>query len=235
MNNMFDIHTHALHGIDDGSESVEMSTEILRDLKKSGISRAYLTPHFDISNDADSRFFEQRELRYSELVSHPDYADIGIETKLGAEVSYFPSMYFMTDMQRLTLGESNFILLEFNLNLNGDIVSDIGRMISATGLQPIVAHAERCMSLMSKRHLYALAKYDVCFQINARSITDPKSIFYKKATSLIKDGFCDFIASDVHNMTRRKSLWDKAEATFVSRFGQSYFDKVVSFSSKIEK
>ena len=43
---MVDFHTHILPGIDDGSDSVECSIEMLKQEAEQGISHVVATPHF---------------------------------------------------------------------------------------------------------------------------------------------------------------------------------------------
>ena len=42
---MIDIHSHILYGVDDGSESREMSLEMLRMSEASGVTDIFATPH----------------------------------------------------------------------------------------------------------------------------------------------------------------------------------------------
>ena len=43
---MIDIHTHVLPFIDDGSESVEKSIEMLQNAKRIGVTDVFVTPHY---------------------------------------------------------------------------------------------------------------------------------------------------------------------------------------------
>ena len=43
---MIDFHSHVLPGIDDGSDCVEESLEMLHTAKKQGVSMMLATPHF---------------------------------------------------------------------------------------------------------------------------------------------------------------------------------------------
>ena len=43
---MIDIHTHILPNVDDGSDSTEISIQMLKDAKNQGITDVFLTPHY---------------------------------------------------------------------------------------------------------------------------------------------------------------------------------------------
>ena len=43
---MIDIHTHILPYIDDGSDSSQISIELLKEAQKQGVTDVFLTPHY---------------------------------------------------------------------------------------------------------------------------------------------------------------------------------------------
>ena len=46
MNKLVDIHTHIIPGIDDGSDSVEETFDLLKEAASIGITDIVLTPHY---------------------------------------------------------------------------------------------------------------------------------------------------------------------------------------------
>ena len=46
MDNMIDIHSHILYGIDDGSKTIEESILILKKCEQEGMKKIVLTPHY---------------------------------------------------------------------------------------------------------------------------------------------------------------------------------------------
>ena len=56
-----DFHSHILPGIDDGSQSVEESVELLQMEAAQGIRHVVATPHFYPQHDDLDRFLEKRD------------------------------------------------------------------------------------------------------------------------------------------------------------------------------
>ena len=56
-----DIHTHILPFIDDGSKSLDMSYEMLKQMEADQITTVIATPHFNFMKDNLETFLNQRE------------------------------------------------------------------------------------------------------------------------------------------------------------------------------
>ena len=65
MDRVFDIHNHIMWGVDDGSESIEMSIRMLKMAQNDGITDIILTPH----NKPNRRniYFSEQLARIDEL------------------------------------------------------------------------------------------------------------------------------------------------------------------------
>ena len=58
---MIDFHSHVLPGIDDGSDCVEESLEMLHTAKNQGVSTMLATPHFYAQDVSVDHFLEKRK------------------------------------------------------------------------------------------------------------------------------------------------------------------------------
>ena len=64
---MIDIHSHILPCVDDGSESIEESLQLLQIMKEQGITAVIATPHFYPHEDNLDDFLEKTATAYKEL------------------------------------------------------------------------------------------------------------------------------------------------------------------------
>ena len=64
----FDIHTHILPGVDDGTVDIKEAIEILTALKKQGITHVMATPHFYPQEDDFDSFLNRSSKAYNLLI-----------------------------------------------------------------------------------------------------------------------------------------------------------------------
>lgn len=194
-----DIHSHILFNVDDGSKDIETSLLMLKEEINQGVSHVILTPHVQSRvQKVDRKVHVERFLELKQRVLDEK---LDIQLSLGAEVLF--RSHLTPDYKELTLGSSNYILLEFStreFQPVEDIVYDISRM----GFIPIVAHIERYPYL--KTSDYELIKNTgALIQVNSTSILGfDKAVKPKYVIKMIKEGYVDIIASDCHNLDVRK-------------------------------
>ena len=107
---MIDFHSHILPGIDDGSQSVEMSLEMLGALKAQGAGVVCATSHFYATERSPERYLYRRQEAFEKL--KPQLPEDAPEILLGAEVLYFPGISRMEALPSLCLEGTNLLLLE---------------------------------------------------------------------------------------------------------------------------
>ena len=104
---MRDEHCHLIWGVDDGSESREMTLQMVEAARSCGFTEVVCTPHMRW-DDFDRAAVERRFAELSELA--PDIA-----WTLGFEVFYKRLAHLGFEHAReFTLGESDAILIEFD-------------------------------------------------------------------------------------------------------------------------
>ena len=107
---MVDIHCHILPGIDDGSKSWEMTAEMCRIAARDGITHIVATPH---SNDV----YDYNRERFTEMLGQlHDSADGKLTFSLGCDFhfSYDNIQDAMNNPRRYTIGDSQYLLIEFS-------------------------------------------------------------------------------------------------------------------------
>jgi len=107
---MIDIHSHILPKMDDGSRSVEMSVEMLKESYNQGIDVICATSHFYPSKESPERFIERRKESFLKLAPYLT-KEMPI-IRLGAEVQYFEGITNVELLPRLRIQGSNLLLIE---------------------------------------------------------------------------------------------------------------------------
>ncbi len=217
-----DFHSHVLPGADHGSLSLKTSLAQLRHAKEAGVDTIVATPHFYIEEDTVESFLERREKAFETLSENNSS---GIRIIKGAEVQLAIGISELPNLEKLCIGDTKYILLEFPEEpwpyWIFDFVSDI---IEKRGLTPIIAHIDR----YSERGREKLLSLPVKFQMNAEA-----TLGFGKAKrdnlNLIRDGKIHVFGSDTHG-SGEKSYKDFSKA--IKKIGPS-FDRITSISRKI--
>ena len=138
-----DIHCHLLPGIDDGSNSIEESIEILRRAEKEGVSEIVLTPHY-IENTRYNCNNKNKQDLFEKLKEAMEQSGINIKLYLGNE--NYMSMNFIDLLKNneiMTINNSRYLLLEFPLNQIYKNTKEYLYELVTEGYVPILAHPER--------------------------------------------------------------------------------------------
>jgi len=195
---MIDIHTHILPNIDDGSKDALDSIAQLKAMQECGIRRVYLTSHYFRGHYQYSR--EEYDLKLEELKQMAHKEGLTIELMPGFEIFLQSDILIDIKKHSLTMGHSPYILIESELNgLPNDFYSNVFPLLRA-GYKPILAHAERYVSVMKKPSIAeTLSNRNVYIQTNAGSLLGLYGEkVMKTAWTLVENGWTHFIASDDH-------------------------------------
>ena len=104
-----DVHTHVLPNMDDGSQSLDMSLEMLTRLHAQGVERVVATPHFYLHREPDpAAYLTKRQMRFDALVEQ----QLPMELRLGAEVAIEQGISDLPQIRALTITGTDLILLE---------------------------------------------------------------------------------------------------------------------------
>lgn len=197
---LFDIHNHCTYGIDDGIATLEECKESLKEAYQDGIRSIIGTPHFiprqttmTNKNEIDQRMDEVCKLA----------KEAGITYYKGSEIFLNDSYLEMFQEKCFyPLGDSNYVLVEFNLRYDlGDTseVEDRLYEILVQGYCPIIAHAERYLNSKEINRVSKWIEMGCYIQINRTSLFGYHGKSAKKnAIELLNKGYVHFIASDAH-------------------------------------
>ena len=203
---MIDTHTHILPGMDDGAQTPEESIRMLRRCRAQGVETVVLTPHFLPACESAEGFLARRNEAFARLQAAAS-EDLP-RLVLGAEVAWCPGLEKMSELTDLTMGSSNYLLLEMpfmawtqeHLAVVRDLIHD-GRVI------PVIAHVERFLQLQWRGQYQALKQLQVPMQLSASLFQRPLGGVV--AQHLLRQGQW-MVGSDCHDLTRRKPCMDIA-------------------------
>ena len=141
---LIDFHSHILPGVDDGSQSLEESIEMLAMEARQGITHVVATPHFVAHQDKPQSFLERRAQAEKALRAQMQkHADLP-ELIMGAEVYYFRGISESEFLPLFTIGNSNCVLIEMPAPPWSEIVyQELEAIWLKRNLIPVVAHIDR--------------------------------------------------------------------------------------------
>ena len=213
---MIDIHSHLIYGVDDGSENIETSIEILDNLSKEGVTDIILTPHYITdTNYVSSKFNNIKKLL--ELKTEIKKQGININLFLGNEI-YIDSeiINLIRNNKMCTLNNTEYILVELPMSGNYPDYQYIIKNLIRIGFKVILAHPERYASFQRDfNKVKEMVDMGVMLQCNIDSILGYYGNNAKKTMKLIlKDKLVSFIGTDIHSKKSDYSYIEKAKNKF---------------------
>jgi len=205
---MIDIHSHIIPNIDDGSQDIAGSIEQLKQMEKGGVSELYLTSHYFRGHYHYSR--EEYDDKKLVLEQAAKDAGIGIKMHSGFEIFIQPGIVEDIREKELTMANSKYILIESELNgLPTDFYDNVFPLLRS-GFRPILAHAERYVSIMKKpSRAREFNDKNIYVQTNAGSLLGHYGDKVRQtAWILIENGWTHFLASDDHVRGAYQAMFD---------------------------
>lgn len=194
---MVDIHTHILHGIDDGSSSYEESIKIIEQAKKHGVKDIIMTPHFINNSEYASNYANNTKLLYnlSKEVK-------GINLYLGNEYYLCDNIYDLLEKGIVrTLNDSKYFLIELPMTANINNLNEVIFQLRTKGIIPILAHPERYIVFQKEPEaVFHVLEHGALIQCNIGSLFGKYGHKCEKTIKkFLKEGYVQFMATDVHH------------------------------------
>ena len=204
--NMIDFHNHVLPDLDDGSKSLEMSINMIREAVSQGIKEVVNTVHYqhpqmehkDLSH---SRICEKFSLLQSEIEAQ----GLSVRLHLGTEVYFSNNLTKIIDNPLVTIGNGKYMLIEFPVIQFPPSFDEILFKLKIEGITPIIAHPERYRQIQYDILILSKLVQSGCLvQIDAGSIMGNFGFEAKKtAVKILQYSLCHIIGSDSHNDKNR--------------------------------
>ncbi|MCM1122135.1 MAG: hypothetical protein NC416_06100 [Eubacterium sp.] len=223
MKNYIDIHSHILPGVDDGSDSYEMSMQMLRCAIGDGISGIILTPHNKPSHRRIP--FSQMIAKVEKLREMMSQEHREIELYLGSELYYRNGLLEeIGDDGAGTLAGSRYALVEFNPLEDYDYIRGGIYTLLMGGYYPVLAHVERYRHVCTRKYgIEDLTEMGCYMQVNAGSImgkSDPGTRRFVRR--ILKQRQVHFIATDAHDLGRRAPYLADCADYVGRKYGEAY-------------
>ncbi len=218
---MIDIHTHVLPEVDDGSDSLESSVQMIKESVNQGTTDIILTPHF---RGEFKLPLKEIKAKFLEFKQHIDKLGIAVNLYLGQEI-FIERDYktlFKDDLV-LSINDGKYILIEFDYDIKRDVTEVVYELVRM-GYTPIIAHIERYYNY-DVSLAFEVRELGGLIQVNAESLVGKqKRVFGRKVKKLLKEDLVDFIASDVH--FSRENFLLKAYALVAKKYGKDRAQKI---------
>ena len=197
--NYVDIHSHVLPGIDDGAKNLKDSQFLMESMINLGFKKCITSPH-TMANVYNNTI---ETIKNAKMKIETDLPDLAQKLDLKAASEYFIDENFIENFKSnplLTL-KDKYVLVEMSF-LNPPIqLHEYLFELQLAGYQPILAHPERYSFYHSNfKEFEKLKKMGLKFQLNLLS-----SVGYYgpdvaiTSDKLLKNGFIDFVGSDIHH------------------------------------
>ena len=231
-----DFHSHILPKMDDGSSSTDESIRMLKVLADDNVDHVLLTPHFYRQNENIQKFLERRQASYERLCEAADKVRGLPELTLGAEVYFYPSLSSDPDFEKLTIGNTDYILLELPFErFHDNFYSDFAKFMNRCSNRIILAHAERYLSFDNSiediRRVCDTG--NITCQMNCSSIAEAGIFKRNQLFRMISEGMISALGTDAHNLTSRPPLFKKAERLILKKCGSHEFENICLRSERI--
>ena len=202
--------------MDDGSDSLEMSLDMLRQAADQGITDVVNTVHYQhpkVETQDISLKRIQKEIKTLQI--ELDSNDILLTLHCGAEVFFLPNLMEIKDDLLATFLHGKYMLIEFQIHHLPEFQKQKLFDLKMAGVTPIIAHPERYKPVQDDISIVLNWLEAGCIiQVDAGSPLGYLGSGAKAASErIIKNGWCQILGSDSHDNFRRNFCLQKAVRT----------------------
>lgn len=221
MKRTFDLHTHILYGVDDGARTMKESLALLEEAGEQGITDIVLTPHYRKGMFA----YPTEDILKHFLLLKKAARPLNISLYLGCEYHVNETMIeYLRKNRCFPLNLGDHVLAEYKPLTEYDFIRYYTQELLQSGYTPLIAHVERyeCLTADPDR-IAQLSEMGALIQINADSVLGMTGRQIRKfCHGLLKNGWVDIVASDVHNQTDRANHLMECRAYIEKKYGKAY-------------
>lgn len=225
---MIDIHSHILHGVDDGSRDINLAIRLCELTKNSGFNKIIATPHF--SKDKSEEYSKKVKNNFKELKDRLLTNKCGVDIFLGMELEAdLELVNLLKDKIALTLNETSYILVEFPRDSVPVFADELFNNLIKSGYKVILAHPERNKQLMDG--IEEVGRYvdkGIYIQIDKGSLRGDFGKYPCNASeSLLNQGLVHFVATNSHGISYRNPMVDGLRNKIKDYVGEENVWKII--------
>lgn len=231
---MIDIHSHILNNVDDGSDSLENTLNILRKAEEAGFSDIILTPHY-IEN-----YYENTKDLISEKINELKQSlyreEIIVNLHQGNEIMLTDNTpKILQECDISSLANSRYILFELPFSNRMLNFENIIFELKEIGAIPVLAHPERYIYIQENPdELLKMMNLGILVQSNYGSFM---GLYGKKAKVtaeiLLKNKLIHFLSSDTHKQGTIYENIDKIIKNLIHISGDNkYIRKITTINAQ---
>lgn len=234
--NLIEMHCHIIPGIDDGSQDVETSLQMIARLQEQGAEKIVLTPHYYSNEISLDDFLRQRDKAFNKLMAA---LPPGSPTLIPAAEVYISDYLMNNDsLKEICIGNTNYALIEhsFSSPFDDKVYDRLTNLYCDFGVRPILAHIERYKALMDGK--YTLDDYiemGCLTQVNISSFAEGSRHIRKKLFKLLESGRIHFIGSDCHNLTNRLPEYEEGVQAIQKKLGDAPVRQLIHNANRLLK
>ena len=224
--NLIDIHSHIIFGVDDGPQTIEESRSLLMDAYNQGVRTIVATSHrrigmFETPEDRIEENFKTVQKLSKEVASD-------LTVLYGAEIYYSSELMDKLEEKMIpSINGSSYVLIEFSQNAKfWEIKSGLINILRL-GYIPVVAHVERYQAFdRNEEYLKEIINMGCYIQINSSSVlkakwfNDKNKVLKKRAKYFLDRDLVHCIASDMHHLSKRPSYMKEAFEIISHSYGR---------------
>lgn len=194
-----DIHSHILHGVDDGAKTIDESQAMLALARESGTVDIVASPHSNLRYRYDRTQVEER------IASLQPAAGPRIHRGCDFHLHYDNIRAALDEPQRFSINGAGSLLVEFSDERIEASATALLDELREAGLTLVITHPERNPMLRERRsQLKRWVESGCLLQITGGSLTGR---FGKSARAfseqLLREHMVHFVASDAHDLHHR--------------------------------
>ncbi|MCQ8267958.1 tyrosine protein phosphatase [Streptococcus suis] len=222
---MIDIHSHIIFGVDDGPKTIQESLELIGEARKQGVRIIVATSHRRKGMfETPEKVIMANFLELKETVSQ-----VFPSTTLcyGGELYYTKDIIGKLEKKKIpTINGTQNVLIEFSMNTPWKEIQEAVNEVLLLGLTPVIAHIERYDALAFNGERVAELIDKGCYtQVNSNHVLkpgligDPSKEFKKRVQYFLDNDLVYCVASDMHNLDKRKPYMQEAFTVVEKEYG----------------